>query len=68
MVPTLFAWPHSAFITDLKSELWALTSGWRQQHARNKVLYFEPAAAKGSVCWNALDEIRLDTEHEVGDM
>jgi len=68
VVPTLLSWSQSAVITDLKGELWALTSGWRQKHARNKVLRFEPASASGSVCWNPLDEIRIGTEHEVGDV
>jgi type IV secretion system protein VirD4 len=68
VVPTLLSWGHSAVITDLKGELWALTSGWRQKHAKSKVLRFEPAVASGSVCWNPLDEIRLGTENEVGDV
>ncbi|WP_373991707.1 type IV secretory system conjugative DNA transfer family protein [Duganella sp. BuS-21] len=68
VVPTLLSWSRSAVITDLKGELWALTAGWRQKHARNKVLRFEPAAASGSLCWNPLDEIRIGTEHEVGDV
>lgn len=68
VVPTLLSWAHSAVITDLKGELWALTAGWRQKHAENKVLRFEPATLSGSVCWNPLDEIRLGTEYEVGDV
>ena len=68
VIPTLLSWPESAVITDLKGELWALTAGWRKQHAGNKVLRFEPAAAKGGVLWNPLDEIRLGTEQEVGDV
>ncbi|MET3435020.1 type IV secretion system protein VirD4 [Herbaspirillum seropedicae] len=68
VVPTLLSWGASTVITDLKGELWALTAGWRQQHAHNKVLRFEPASASGSVCWNPLDEVRLGTEHEVGDV
>ena len=68
VVPTLLSWGHSAVITDLKGELWSLTAGWRRQHAKNKVLRFEPATASGSVCWNPLDEIRLGTDHEVGDV
>ena len=68
VVPTLLSWGESAVVTDLKGELWALTAGWRQQHAKNRVLRFEPAAANGSVCWNPLDEIRLGTEHEVADV
>ncbi|HGY1948840.1 TPA: type IV secretory system conjugative DNA transfer family protein [Escherichia coli] len=68
VVPTMLSWAASAVITDLKGELWALTAGWRQKHARNKVLRFEPAAASGCACWNPLDEIRVGTEFEVGDV
>lgn len=68
VVPTLLSWGHSTVITDLKGELWALTAGWRQKHAKNKVLRFEPATSNGSVCWNPLDEIRIGTEYEVGDV
>lgn len=68
IIPTLLSWLHSAVITDLKGELWALTAGWRQQHAGNKVLRFDPAALRGSAHWNPLEEIRLGTEHEVGDV
>jgi type IV secretion system protein VirD4 len=67
VIPTLLSWKQSAVITDLKGELWALTAGWRQQHANNKVLRFEPAAASGCVGFNPLEEIRIGTEHEVGD-
>ncbi len=55
-------------MTDLKGELWALTAGWRKQHAKQKVLRFEPASLSESVAWNPLDEIRVGTEHEVGDV
>ena len=65
---SLLTWPHSAVITDLKGELWALTAGWRQKHAKNKVLRFEPAASIGCARWNPLDEIRIETENEVGDV
>ena len=69
VIPTLLSWPHSAVITDLKGELWALTAGWRQQYAANKVLRFEPASdSSEAVCWNPLDEIRIATEYEVGDV
>ncbi len=67
VIPTLLSWKHSAVITDLKGELWALTSGWRKLYANNKVLRFEPASASSSVCFNPLDFIRLGTENEVGD-
>ena len=68
VIPTLLAWNQSAVVTDLKGELWALTAGWRQKHAGQKVLRFEPASLSGSVAWNPLDEIRIGTEHEVGDV
>ncbi|MFT4059273.1 MAG: type IV secretory system conjugative DNA transfer family protein [Legionella sp.] len=68
VIPTLLSWKHSAVITDLKGELWALTAGWRQQYAKNKVIRFEPAARFGSARWNAFNEIRLETESEVGDV
>ncbi|AJE23499.1 MULTISPECIES: type IV secretory system conjugative DNA transfer family protein [Azotobacter] len=68
VVPTLLSWSDSTVITDLKGELWALTAGWRQKHARNKVLRFDPASSNGGVRWNPLDEIRIGTENEVGDV
>ncbi|MCS6730588.1 type IV secretory system conjugative DNA transfer family protein, partial [Proteus mirabilis] len=68
VIPTLVSWPQSCVISDLKGELWALTAGWRKKHANNKVLRFEPAANNGGVCWNPLDEIRIGTENEVGDV
>jgi type IV secretion system protein VirD4 len=68
ILPTLLSWKESAFVTDLKGELYELTSGWRQKHAKNKVLRFEPAAATGSCCFNPMEELRLGTEHEVGDV
>lgn len=68
VIPTLLSWRHSAVIADLKGELWALTAGWRQKFAKNKVLRFEPASTSGGVAWNPLDEIRLGEEAEVGDV
>ncbi|KTD03692.1 conjugal transfer coupling protein TraG [Legionella geestiana] len=67
VIPTLLSWRHSAVITDLKGELWALTAGWRRQHAHNQVIRFEPASLTGAA-WNPLDEIRAGTENEVGDV
>lgn len=67
VVPTLLTWKDSTVVADLKGELWALTAGWRKQYGKNKVLKFEPAA-RGSVKWNPLEEIRIDTEYEVGDV
>lgn len=68
VIPTLLSWGHSAVITDLKGELWSVTSGWRQKHAGNKVIRFDPASSTGSACWNPLDEIRMKDGLEVGDV
>ncbi len=68
VLPTLLSWSQSCVITDLKGELWALTSGWRKQHAQNITLRFEPGSLNGGVTINPLDEIRLGTEYEVGDV
>jgi type IV secretion system protein VirD4 len=68
VIPTLLSWPESAVITDLKGELWAMTAGWRQKHARNKVLRFEPANPDCDVAFNPMEEIRLGTGYEVGDV
>ena len=67
VLPTLLSWGQSAVVTDLKGELWAMTAGWRHKHGGNKVLRFEPAT-RGGVTWNPLDEIRIGTEQEVGDV
>jgi type IV secretion system protein VirD4 len=67
VVPTLLSWEESVVITDLKGELWSLTSGWRKKYAKNMVLRFEPAAIDSGIAWNPLDEIRTGTEYEVGD-
>ncbi|KTD38614.1 conjugal transfer coupling protein TraG [Legionella nautarum] len=68
VIPTLLSWKHSALITDLKGELWAITAGWRQKHAKNKVLRFEPASLNGSCAINPLDGIRVGSDNEVGDV
>jgi type IV secretion system protein VirD4 len=68
ILPTLLSWKRSVFVTDLKGELYELTAGWRKEHAKNKVLRFEPSASSGSCCFNPMDELRLGTEYEVGDV
>lgn len=68
VIPTLLSWSESCVITDLKGELWAITAGWRKQHANNKVVKFEPASLTGCAPWNPLDEVRVGTEYEVGDV
>ena len=68
VVPTLLSWPHSVVVNDQKAELWNLTAGWRAAYAKNAVLRFDPGSAEGGARFNPLEEIRLGTLHEVGDV
>ena len=68
VVPTLLSWPYSVVVNDQKAELWNLTAAWRQKEAGNVVMKFDPGADTGSVSFNPLEEIRLGTIHEVGDV
>src|ERR1700747_1415113 len=68
VVPTMLTWPHSAVVTDLKREIYELTAGGRGTHGNTRILRFEPASSTHSVAFNPLDEIRMGTDHETGDM
>jgi len=69
VIPTLLTWPHSVLITDIKSENYGITAGYRRDKLGNKVLKFDPTARdKSSVRYNPLDEIRLETKDEVRDV
>lgn len=68
VIPTLLTWKQSVVVTDLKGELWAITAGWRKEHAKQKVLLFDPASTSGSVGWNPLEDVRIGTENETGDV
>ncbi len=68
VIPTLLSWPHSVVVNDMKAELWNSTAAWREKHGGNVVMRFDPGSPEGSVRFNPLDEIRLGTIHEVGDV
>ncbi len=68
VIPTLLTWIGSLLVIDVKGELWAMTAGWRKKYAKNKVLKFDPTCIDdSSVKFNLLEEIRLNTIHEVKD-
>ena len=68
IVPTLLAWPHSALIHDFKRELWPLTAGARQQNG-SLCFKFDPANPDDpGVRYNPLEEVRLRTPYETGDV
>ncbi|MBV9509344.1 MAG: type IV secretory system conjugative DNA transfer family protein [Caulobacteraceae bacterium] len=55
VVPTLVAWPESAFIYDRKGELWHITADHRKRFSH--VFYFAPTDPN-TVRWNPLFEVR----------
>ena len=68
VLPTLLSWRASLLCYDIKGENWALTAGWRREHAGNIVMKFDPASNDGSsIGFNPLAEIRLHTERDVAD-
>jgi type IV secretion system protein VirD4 len=69
VLPTLLSWPHSVLVLDIKGENYALTSRWRKQEAHNNILKFDPLDTTGTAArFNPLNEIRLETEYEHGDI
>jgi len=68
ILPTLLSWQQSVFVTDLKGELYELTSGWRQNMLTTEFFRFEPAAAAGFLVVSTRWRIAARTEHEVGDV
>ncbi|MEP4030882.1 type IV secretory system conjugative DNA transfer family protein [Roseibium polysiphoniae] len=66
VLPTLLSWEESALVLDIKGENYALTAGWRASQGQ-KVYRFDPAADRGSVRYNPLQEVRLGTDHEIAD-
>lgn len=67
IIGTLLTWKHSMICTDIKGELWELTSGWRREEAGNLCLRFEPSrpsetlpdGTRATARWNPLDEVRI---------
>ncbi len=51
---------------DIKGENYALTAGWRASQGQG-IFRFDPAADRGSVKYNPLAEIRIETDHEIAD-
>jgi len=66
VLPTLLSWRGSALVYDIKGENWALTAGWRQSKANNRVMKFDPTSEDG-VAFNPLAEIRVGMPQEVSD-
>jgi type IV secretion system protein VirD4 len=68
VIPTMLTWLQSAVVTDVKREIYELTAGWRATEGNNRILRFEPASSAHSAAFNPLDELRVGTEYETGDI
>ncbi len=67
VIPTLFSWPESAIILDIKGENFEHTAG-RRKKLGHKILRFEPTDSTGTASrFNPLAEIRLNSLDAVGD-
>jgi type IV secretion system protein VirD4 len=66
ILPTLLTWKESMICTDIKGELWELTSGYRKSIG-NTCLRFEPSkrsvtnpdGTRSVARWNPIDEVRI---------
>lgn len=65
----LGGWRESCLVTDLKGELWDLTSKYRKEKLGQLVMKFNPTVLHHqNVRWNPISEIRWGTEHEMKDV
>ena len=69
VMPTVLdSWRESALVYDPKGEAWDLSAGFRRDELGQRVYKFDPASTGDDVAkYNPLAEIRIGTEHEVGD-
>ncbi len=68
IIPTLLNWRESCLVLDIKGENYQLTSGFRKNVLKNRVLRFSPMDIENSVSYNPLGEVRIGTIHEFTDV
>ncbi len=62
IIPNLLLWRGPAVVLDIKGELWAKTSAWRQANV-GPVYRFAPLHPEKSHSFNPLDHIRLHPDY-----
>lgn len=68
VIPNLLSFEASAFVLDVKGELWDATAGYRRNGLDQKVLYHNPSEIDpGNAKFNVLDEIRTTEDAAVKD-
>ncbi|NND90636.1 MAG: type IV secretory system conjugative DNA transfer family protein, partial [Granulosicoccus sp.] len=69
VIPNLLCYESSAFVLDVKGELWEATAGYRQRELNQHVLYHDPSKNDGQgACYNPLEEIQIGHESAVSDV
>lgn len=69
VIPNLLFWRDSVIVHDIKLENYELTSGWRQNHLKQKVFLWNPADPDGiSHCYNPMDWISKKPGQMVDDV
>ncbi len=66
VIPTMLNCKTSMIVNDMKNEIYMLSSGYRKEVLGQEIIYFNPTDLY-SKCYNPLDYIRSDTEHEIAD-
>ena len=69
VIPNLLFWRDSVIIHDIKLENYELTSGWRKNNLKQKVVLWNPADPDGvSHCYNPMDWISKKPGQMVDDV
>lgn len=67
VLPTLYSWPDSVVVNDIKGECWGKTSGFRKEVLGQEVIMFNPVSKEPTWTYNPLDFIKLRTDDELED-
>jgi len=68
VIPNLLSYEESAFVLDVKGELWSSTAGYRRDGLGQHVLFHNPSSLEpGNAQFNVLDEVRTTEPTAVKD-
>ena len=69
VIPNLLCYESSAFVLDVKGELWTATAGYRRQELGHKVLYHDPSSDDDrGAKFNPLAEVNITENTAVKDV
>ena len=66
VIPNLLCYESSAFVLDIKGELWTATAGYRRQELHQRVLFHDPSSNDpAGARFNPLDEVNITLDTAV---